>query len=191
MFDNIANQRFGRLIAKERIGKKWLCACDCGGEKMINPSNLKRRLTKSCGCLNRELTSQRSTRPFQWRKIPEYKIWQGIIQRCENQNDKDYKNYGGRGIRVCDVWHAFDCFLSDMGPRPSNEFSIDRIDVNGNYEQNNCRWATRTEQARNKRNNLIVEINGRRGCLVEFIPQGCYSPEYQRAQSRVKRGLGI
>lgn len=186
-YDNLTNRRFGRLIAKKRIGTKWLCMCDCGTEKLINPSNMKRGLTKSCGCLNRELTAQRSTKPFQWRKIPEYKVWQGILQRCENPNDKDYKKYGGRGIEVCEAWHVFDCFLSDMGPRPSNDFSIDRINVDGNYEPSNCRWATHIEQNRNKRNNVVIDDIGTR--LADLIVQGTQSPEYQRARKRFRRGL--
>ena len=92
----------------------------------------------------------------------EYKIWQGLIQRCINGNDHSYCDYGGRGISVCDRWlHSFENFLSDMGFRPSSDYSIDRIDTNGNYEPNNCRWATNEQQANNRRNNVMCIYDGK------------------------------
>lgn len=186
---NILGARFGRLVAKESFGKKWLFVCDCGAEKLIFANNVKRGLTKSCGCLNKKLSGARGKQlcsTHGMSKTSEYKIWQGMRQRCENENDKDFPNYGGRGIRVCDRWGSFENFLADMGPRPAG-MSIDRKKVDGNYSPSNCRWATPTTQNRNRRDNLLVERDGQIGPLSSFIPEGCHSAEYQRARKLVHR----
>jgi len=103
-------------------------------------------------------------------KTPIYEIWCGMIKRCSNKNSNSYHNYGGRGISVCDEWLKFDNFYRDMGDRPENA-SIDRINMNGNYEPGNCRWATRKEQSRNTRSNNLVEFNGETKCLTEWAEQ--------------------
>jgi hypothetical protein len=150
MFDDISGRRFNRLVAIERIGKKWLCICDCGNEKLFNPSNLKRGLTKSCGCFNKELCRTKAKRTHGKSLTTEYKIWQGMHQRCGNPNDKNYPDYGARGISVCERWSEFEFFYEDMGQRPVG-LSIDRKNNDGNYEPSNCRWATPAEQNSNKR----------------------------------------
>ncbi len=94
--------------------------------------------------------------------------WRAMLSRCENRRDGNYESYGGRGIRVCERWHTFQFFAEDMGPRTSVEFSIDRIDNDGNYEPGNCRWATRAEQSRNKRTSRVLELDGQRKCLVDW-----------------------
>jgi hypothetical protein len=99
---------------------------------------------------------------------PEYRTWRHILIRCENENAKCYYRYGGRGIKVCERWHRFESFLEDMGMKPSALHSIDRIDPNGHYEPGNCRWATTVEQARNKRNNRLVEIDGETLTVAEW-----------------------
>lgn len=101
-------------------------------------------------------------------RTPEYAAWLGMAQRCENANDKSYKNYGARGISVCERWrNNFEAFLADMGGRPSPKHSLDRRDVNQGYDMLNCRWATAKEQQQNRRNNRYVELNGERVCLAE------------------------
>lgn len=101
---------------------------------------------------------------------PTYKTWEKMRARCNNPNQNGYENYGGRGIRICDRWNDFKNFLADMGERP-NGCSLDRIDSNGNYEPNNCRWATRREQAMNRRTNVVVSYRGREMCLMELAAE--------------------
>ena len=98
----------------------------------------------------------------------EYKIWQGIQQRCFNESCRGFKNYGGRGIKACDSWLSFDNFYRDMGPRPSADYSIDRMDNHGNYEKSNCRWATQKQQNRNQRSNKMLAHDGRDMCVAEW-----------------------
>jgi hypothetical protein len=158
--------RFGRLLVvsidKLNKGKriKWICQCDCGNETSVDGSKLRAKETRSCGCLQREEQSKRISKANlkhghnrKGNQSDTHKSWTAMIQRCTNPNYTDYMNYGGRGIAVCERWRSFENFLVDMGERPK-EKSIDRIQVNGNYEPSNCRWATRSEQQKNKRNNF-------------------------------------
>ncbi len=161
---DLTGYRFERLVVLEYLGRehhssKWRCRCDCGEEIIVQASALRAGTTKSCGCFRRErmghLTLSHGERGGDKRLkgSPEYKAWDSLRQRCMNPKDKAYEWYGGRGIKVCARWEKFENFLADMGRRPSPEHSIDRIKVNGDYEQANCRWATELEQARNRTNN--------------------------------------
>jgi hypothetical protein len=117
-------------------------------------------------------------------RTPEYDSWKNMVNRCHNPLDKNYKNYGKRGIRVCDEWFSLLKFIEDMGKRPNKEYTLDRIDVNGNYERSNCRWATHKQQMRNVRYNMIVEWKGKRRLLIELIEES--GLPYQTVWSRYK-----
>ncbi len=141
---------------KEAEDRYWLCECDCGTVKVVTQGTLRSRPTKSCGCIKKLKKESRAA------DNPEYKVWLTMKQRCHNPNSSRYSGWGARGIRVCDRWRkSFSDFLNDMGPRPSNQHSIDRIDVNGHYEPSNCRWVTNLEQAINRRpgKSGIVGVN--------------------------------
>lgn len=148
----IAGKRFGRLVAVRRIGTDsrrsaiWECRCDCGRISFLRPLALNSGNTRSCGCLRLDV----HTKHGMWKDIT-YGSWRSMVYRCTNPRDRFWKRYGGRGIKVCARWLKSPInFKSDMGPRPSRSFSIDRIDNDGNYEPRNCRWATSKQQANNK-----------------------------------------
>lgn len=172
-FQNLTGRVFGRLtvIRLDRIegGAWWLCKCECGMELAVRAGNLKQK-TRSCGCAKfrkcRQGIARRKNHGLS--QSAEHVIWASMMQRCLDERSKSYERYGGRGIKVCDRWLMFDNFLADMGPRPSSEYSIDRINNDGDYEPGNCRWATRMEQACNTRRNRILEFNGESLTLAEW-----------------------
>lgn len=150
-FQDITGQRFGRLIVlslyrrgSSGVHSRWLCLCDCGQTRVASGSSLKRGRTTSCGCGRITHGSWGS---------PTYRSWHMMLQRCTNPRNTHYAYYGGRGITVCERWLKFENFLADMGERPLGT-SIDRIDVDGNYEPGNCRWATPKQQMNNRRRSV-------------------------------------
>lgn len=177
-FKDISGERFGRLTAVEHVGTNssggalWLCRCDCGSETIVAGKSLRSGNTKSCGCLNRDASTERivklntthgksSTRLF--------KRWCSMLTRCYNQKATNYKDYGGRGIKVCDEWHNFPTFeewaLSN-GYAPNK--SIDRIDLNKGYEPGNCRFTTAAMQAENRRTTRMLEFDGETHSLAAW-----------------------
>lgn len=157
--EDLAGRRFSRLtvLAKdaERVDRpRWVCQCDCGAIKSAAAYLLKCGKTRSCGCLDAD-RKRTATIRHGFNRTPTYATWANMLGRCKNPNRPDYKNYGGRGISVCERWLDFRNFLADMGEKP-HSMSIDRIDNDGNYEPSNCRWATASEQRRNQRTRCIV-----------------------------------
>lgn len=166
----LAGERFGKLVAVEETGKKngksvWLCNCDCGAQTEVLRNNLVSGITKSCGCLRKEASTERATKhghTTHTDRSSEYESWQGMKNRCKNPSHMSWPRYGGRGIKVCPQWvDSFETFLKDMGPKPTEEHSIDRIDNDGNYEPGNCRWATSEEQHFNRADTVLVTARGK------------------------------
>lgn len=154
-------QSYGLLRVKKyagyrlpKCGKKefyWLCVCECGNEKVTSYQNLRSGDTKSCGCLQIK-NGKEINRKHQKCFTPEYNSWASMKQRCTNKKHHAYKNYGGRGIIICERWlNNFENFYKDMGRKPGKVYSIDRINPDGDYEPNNCRWATPLQQRHNRR----------------------------------------
>lgn len=169
---NLAGQRFGRLIAIEVHDQdayrayRWKCTCDCGTDTVVRGSQLKSGAVQSCGCGVREAASRSRTHGAT--DTPLYGRWRAMIERTRNPNHREYRNYGGRGIAVCDRWQSFENFAADMGPTFRQELQLDRLDVNGNYEPANCRWITQREQQRNKRTNHVIEWRGRSMVVTDW-----------------------
>lgn len=162
------------------------CICHCGKHFAASYSKVKLGQTRSCGCQGPAATVRRLTK-HGLRNTHEYTVWCAMRDRCVNPRTAHYADYGGRGIKVCDRWmESAENFVADMGLCP-NGLTIDRINVNGDYEPSNCRWATRTEQARNKRNSIMVEYGGRAMNLADVAD--VTGIPYPRLAYRVKRGM--
>ena len=158
--NDLTGKRFGRWVvvglSEKSARVKWLCVCDCGAQKEVLAFSLTSGDSKSCGCFNKQRTSEYHT-THGLSKTPTYRIWHGMKQRCLNPNCNGYHNYGGRGITVCASWkNSFENFLDDMGERPFLGAELDRINNNGNYEKSNCRWVSKKQNANNRRSNRPV-----------------------------------
>lgn len=178
---NLSGEKFGRLLVLNQAddyvypsGKRrtqWLCKCDCGNIVSVEQSNLLRSNSTSCGCYNNELRMLRNIKHGD-RHTRLYGIWCGIKLRCYNPKSQSFKNYGARGITMCSEWKesypSFKTWALSAGYNETDHLSIDRIDVNGNYEPSNCKWANPVEQANNRRNTIFISSNGESHTLSEW-----------------------
>jgi len=165
---NLIGQKFGRLTVIGRSEDKssrpyWDCVCECSNTCVIRGQRLVSGVTSSCGCKRREekLTHGMS-------QTSAYYRWYNMINRCTKPEIESYKNYGGRGIKVCSRWRSFEKFHSDMGDPPTSDHTLERIDNDKDYFPENCRWATRKEQARNRRTNRTITLGSQTKCLSDW-----------------------
>lgn len=193
---DLTGQKFGRLTVVERaedyVGKsgnrkvRWLCKCECGKEAIIRGCDLKDGHTKSCGC-----DPKRHNKKHGLGGTRLYSTWNGMKRRCSNPNDKEYKNYGGRGVKVCDEW--IDDFTKFYNWAVSHGYddnlTIDRIDVNGNYEPSNCRWVTMKTQQNNKSNNHLITYNGETHTMKQWSEMTGIS--YEAIRSRLRKNWTV
>lgn len=169
--NDLTGKRFCKLVVLKQCGTKsgkrmWECICDCGNKSVVSTNQLTSGHTKSCGCL----VGRPGGKSPGWKGTAVYSRWQAMKKRCYQVGTAGYENYGGRGIKVCDEWKDNPSAFCEwaLANGFSEELTLDRIDVNGDYSPENCRWATKTEQARNKRNNRIVEYNGKKMTEAEY-----------------------
>ena len=195
-YEDITGQKFNRWtvvsfayskeFSKNQTHSKrtfWNCICDCGNKGIVRGEYLKSGKAKSCGCYRMDVISTNNGRT----KHPLYRIWWGIVRRCTKKGTEHYKDYGGRGIHLCDCWLDFDCFVADIenliGKRPSNEYTLNRVDNDGHYEPKNVKWSTWEEQAKNRRipkslsnysdNEIVMEFH-KRNLYEKAASSSCY-----------------
>ena len=201
--DNMKGKTIGRLTFKEYVGlvshhAVWLCQCSCGNECLVKASSVKSGTTKSCGCLAHEVLMERNYK-HDCAYLPIYRNYHNMLRRCFDERDKHYKYYGGRGITVCKEWSDKDNgfinfynwalssgYKEEILPNGKNKWTIDRINVNGNYEPSNCRWATNKQQANNKTTNIFVNFNGIRYTISELCET--YNLKYPATLRRYHAG---
>ena len=188
---DLIGKRYGQLVVLERLAatddygsRLWRCVCDCGQERIKSTALLGTGRVNSCGCLVAKNNRARATHGKT--HIPEYWVWAAMRQRCSNPTDRYYASYGGRGIKVCERWAEFENFLADMGRRPSSKHTIDRINNDGNYEPENCRWATQLEQAQNTTRTHWITHNGRTQSLSSWAKE--VGLPYAALKIRLRKG---
>ena len=182
---DLTGQKFGNLTVIKRIPAKkttWQCKCNCGNITNVYRGSLLNGDTKSCGC-------KAGYRKHGMSQTRQFRIWYHVINRCNSPSDDSYELYGGRGIKVCNRWLDFSNFWEDMKEGYSDELSIERKDVNGNYEPDNCKWATAKEQSNNTRRNVKITFNGETKNISQWASE--IGLGLNPLKGRIKRGWGI
>jgi hypothetical protein len=187
--------RFGRwTVTGEPVrgehGAMVMCQCECGTEKLVHRGNLVRGGTKQCSACGKKDSGTKRTKHGYNRRgkvAPEYFVWREMKSRCENSWHRYFHNYGGRGISLCERWAAFEAFIEDMGERPSRVHTLERVDNDKGYSPENCKWATRREQAQNTRRNRMITIDGETLCLAEWARRSTVS--WATIRSRLENGI--
>lgn len=189
----MSGSTYGKLVAVRLVGRTesrgsvWLMRCSCGTEFEAEGATVRRGQIKSCRSCSKE-TKRAAKSTHGMTESPEYANWCAMKSRCNNPSFNRYADYGGRGIKVCSRWlTSFENFFSDMGSRPTRFHTVERIDNDKSYSKRNCRWATRKEQSNNKRNNRIIEIDGRTRTLSQWAEESQVNESTIR--SRLRRGL--
>ena len=178
----VVEVRTGRYNAKKQTYPFAFVECECGAAKEVRRENLLSGATQSCGCLHKEvMRAVKSTHGLS--TSPEYSAWGQMIGRCTDEKNAGYHLYGARGIKVCQSWLDFGAFIADMGRRPCGGFSLERLDNNGPYSKDNCVWADRKTQARNRRSNHLIELDGKTKTLVEWCED--YGAKYDLVERRI------
>lgn len=203
VFKDLSGERFGRLVvtsySHKKNGSNWNCLCDCGKSVVVNISGLSRKNkpTRSCGCLAIEVAKSKTAENGNnfrhghatgGRRSKALSVWSGMIDRCYRGSSSSFQYYGARGIQVCDRWKVFENFLDDMGAPPTG-MTIERINTDGDYSPENCKWATREEQANNQRSNRKYLINGQEKTVAR-IARDC-GLHASTLYSRLDRGVSI
>lgn len=199
-FRNLTGLKFGRLLVLSLAGKQiqknglnvfyWDVECDCGSVSKVRSQSLSGGFTASCGCLQREVAlSYEGEKTHGLTGSKEYQTWSNMIQRCTNPKHSGFKNYGGRGIRVCERWKRFENFFIDMGPKPKPENQIGRRNNNLGYQPDNCVWENRNQQMRNMRRNRLVTFEGVTLCCAEWDEKMKFRPG--TVSCRLHRGWSI
>lgn len=191
---DLTGQKFIRLIVIKRVannkhGKSmWLCLCKCGQKTIVLSNNLRSGASKSCGCYSTN-NALKHGHTKNKKTTKTYYSWSDMIARCINLNDKYYKDYGGRGIKVCKRWlNSFENFLEDMGEVPKG-LQIDRIDNNKGYYKDNCRWVTSKQNSRNRRNNRLITYDGKTQCLSTWAEE--FNIDQHVFRGRIKLGWSM
>ncbi len=197
---DLVGKQFGSLLVERRSNKNsrfrqplWHCICNCGNKVVVLGQSLRTGHSTSCGCRTKEIIRQKA-KIHGKSNTPEHKIWLGMLSRCNDQGSNVYRYYGGLGISICDRWqfgengkHGFECFLEDVGPKPSSNHSIDRIDPFGNYEPANCRWVTQLQQMNNRRNTRWVIYRGKEMALCDAVRAAGNIIHYEAAWIRISK----
>lgn len=194
MKQDLTKKVFGKLTVIEYVGKSpgrhsiWRCVCECGVNKNILGIHLNSGKILSCGCLKAAGLNKTHGHCSQKKRTRTYRSWASMMQRCTNKNYDFWEFYGGRGIKVSEEWKSFENFLADMGERPEN-CSLERVDRDGNYCVENCKWANPDEQAANRSNNVFIEYQGKKQTLKEWSDQ--IGIKYETLRRRIKRGWSL